>query len=75
MNSGYLNLANAISGIVDAGQRKKYTTARVGIVSGNSVVSQGRSYSLSTAIDINAYSGRTVYFVLSSAGRAVIIGG
>ena len=75
MNSGYLSLANAISGIVDAGQRKKYTTARVGIVSGNSVVSQGRSYSLSTAIDINAYSGRTVYFVLSGAGKAVIIGG
>ena len=75
MNSGYSNLANAISGIVDAGQRKKYTTARVGVVSGNSVVSQGRSYSLSTAIDINAYNGRTVYFVLSSSGRAVIIGG
>ena len=75
MNSGYLNLANAISGIVDSSQRKKYTTARVGVVSGNSVVSQRRSYSLSTAIDINAYNGRTVYFVLSSSGRAVIIGG
>ena len=73
--TGYFDLANAISNTIDIAEKKKYTTARTGIISGSSVVSQGRSYALATAVDINPYDGRVVYFVLSKSGKAVIIGG
>ena len=75
MGRGCIELANTISQMIDASSKKKYTTARVGIISGNSVVSRGRSYALATAVDINPYPGRKVYFVLSSSGKAVVIGG
>lgn len=73
--TGYFDLANAISDTINIAERKKYTTAMVGVISGSSVVSNGRSYALATAVDINPYDGRTVYFVLSRSGKAVIIGG
>ena len=73
--TGYFELANAISDTINIAEKKKYTAARIGIISGSSVVSQGRSYALATAVDINPYNGRTVYFVLSMSGKAVIIGG
>jgi hypothetical protein len=73
--TGYFDLANAISDTIAIAERKKYTTARTGIISGSSVVSNGRSYALATAVDINPYDGRVVYFVLSKSGKAVVVGG
>lgn len=74
MISGYADLADAISTTIEQQQRKKMTAARVGVIQGNSVVSNGRSYALESAIDINPYDGRIVYFLISSSGHAVIVG-
>ena len=69
-----IRLGDALCSYFEAEAKKKASLVYSGTLQGNRVSALGRSFRANFAVDMQAYDGRSVFFLPTTNGEACIVG-